>query len=193
MLRRAGRRRHRALPGVLRAPCCRVASPAGIRSRTAGRCVCQRQLRDRSDPSLRRLTSEDFLVTRRRAGAVEDRACAPRQRESTRASSTSEWRQRPPRRRPRSASAGSGRPDSLAERDAGPGVDVHRSGSTASGTRTHLTRNKDSDRRCGASRNRGTIALRAGASEKSTRSAPPGQLARPRRTSAIASVGMTIS
>ena len=93
--------------------------------------------------------------------------------EPTGASSTSEPPQRPPRRRPRSTIAGSGTLESLEERCAGPDADVHRSGSIASGTRTRLTRNRDSDRPCGAFRSPGTIAPHAGAWEKSNRSVRP--------------------
>jgi hypothetical protein len=53
---RASRRRHRARPGVVRAPLRLLAPLAGIRSRAAGGCVCQRQLRDRSDAPLHRVT-----------------------------------------------------------------------------------------------------------------------------------------
>jgi hypothetical protein len=55
--RRASRGRHRALSCMLRAPLSLLAPLAGIRPRTAGRCVCQRQLRDRSHaPLLDRVT-----------------------------------------------------------------------------------------------------------------------------------------
>jgi hypothetical protein len=53
---RASRRRHRARLGVVRAPLRLLAPLAGIRPRAAGGCVCQRQLRDRSDAPLHRVT-----------------------------------------------------------------------------------------------------------------------------------------
>jgi len=84
---------------------------------------------------------------------------------STRASPTNEQQQRSPRRRQRSTSADSGTVMASARRDAGSGVDVHQSGSTASGRRTHLTRNEDSDRPCGASRSPSRVVRRASAWE----------------------------
>jgi hypothetical protein len=55
----ASRSRDRTLPGLLRSPVSGMAPLADFRSRTVGRCVCQRQLPDRSDGSFHRVTASD--------------------------------------------------------------------------------------------------------------------------------------